>query len=964
MARIMTLRALIVLLTISVIWPQYANAIATKIYWGDVNNSKIQRANPDGSNIEDIVIGGAPLASGIALDPAGGKMYWNDRIGAAVLRSNLDGSFVETLLTVGAALKGRITLDLVGRKMYFAGHGVQRANLDGTGIEDLVPDFDVGFPTSARGIALDLASSKMYWTELGNATIGASSRRIRRANLDGSSIENLVTGLPDPNAIALDISAGKMYWSNDLGRTIQRANLDGTNVETLVPAISTRRRIAAFAIDLGDLKMYWTERNGTIRRANLDGSQIEDVLSGLGSNLNALALLPGIPVKFAITSFISSLKLGDFYSQQLEIRAGIPSFTWSLVSGALPVGINLSSDGILSGTPIVLGTSIFTLRVTDSLNDITDKTFSVNVLTNLPPADIQINKTGTQAVPGRDMEYFILLENKGGTTANDIDVFELFTPPEFFSLKGTTPPHNFADEIGVNWVVPSLASGESKVFTYRVALSPLVAIGENVNGRVCFATGNETVDSVCTAACGIDLPPPTSTNNACRKCISDHGTVSCSDFDQPGTGPKDPNEKLVVANKFIQPNQLLVYPIHFENIGAIEALDVFVTDGLDANLDLSTLTLLTPNGASVDSATSTVKWDLIGRNLLPGETGNVLFSIRPKPGLPSGTEIRNNAEIQFEVFETLVTPDVVNIIDSTPPICEMDQLLTITPTMNFTISWQGTDAVGEVDHFSVFISENGGGFTPLLEETRSTQATFSGENGKTYGFFCSAVDTAGNIENQAIEAEVTTTVVINQPPTANAGIDQTLECTGTSSNVILDGSGSSDPDGDPLTYSWTGPFGTVNGQTPTVSLLLGNHTITLSVDDGNGGADSDTVDITIEDTVAPDVTVSVSPDTLWPPNHKLKTITATVSTSDACDASPTIRLVSITSDEPDNGVGDGNTVNDIQGANFGTNDTTFQLRSERQGGGNGRTYTITYEAEDVSGNSITKEATVTVPHNQ
>ena len=77
-----------------------------------------------------------------------------------------------------------------------------------------------------------------------------------------------------------------------------------------------------------------------------------------------------------------------------------------------------------------------------------------------------------------------------------------------------------------------------------------------------------------------------------------------------------------------------------------------------------------------------------------------------------------------------------------------------------------------------------------------------------------------------------------------------------------------------------------------------------------------------------------------------------------------MRLVSITSNEPDNGKGDGNTVNDIQGAAFGTDDREFKLRSERSGRGSGRVYTITYEAEDQSGNTTTAEVTVTVPHDR
>ncbi len=118
------------------------------------------------------------------------------------------------------------------------------------------------------------------------------------------------------------------------------------------------------------------------------------------------------------------------------------------------------------------------------------------------------------------------------------------------------------------------------------------------------------------------------------------------------------------------------------------------------------------------------------------------------------------------------------------------------------------------------------------------------------------------------------------------------------------------------------------------------------------------------DTTPPIVTLTVAPTVLWPPNHKMITINAIVTTEDICDPDPEIRLVSITSNEPDNGQGDGNTVNDIQNAEFGTEDLSFQLRAERSGKGTGRVYTITYEAEDGSGNVGMASAMVTVPKNQ
>jgi hypothetical protein len=96
---------------------------------------------------------------------------------------------------------------------------------------------------------------------------------------------------------------------------------------------------------------------------------------------------------------------------------------------------------------------------------------------------------------------------------------------------------------------------------------------------------------------------------------------------------------------------------------------------------------------------------------------------------------------------------------------------------------------------------------------------------------------------------------------------------------------------------------------------------------------------------------------LWPANHKYVDVAATVVVSDNFDPSPTVTLVSVTSNEPDNGEDDGNTVDDI----VIVGDYEFELRAERSGVGTGRTYTITYEATDSCGNSTTGSAVVSVP---
>jgi hypothetical protein len=118
------------------------------------------------------------------------------------------------------------------------------------------------------------------------------------------------------------------------------------------------------------------------------------------------------------------------------------------------------------------------------------------------------------------------------------------------------------------------------------------------------------------------------------------------------------------------------------------------------------------------------------------------------------------------------------------------------------------------------------------------------------------------------------------------------------------------------------------------------------------------------DTVPPVIEITLSPDVLWPPNHKLVEVCATVTTFDVCDADPDITLDSITSSEDDDGLGDGNTVDDVQGADYGSDDDCFFLRSERSGLGDGRIYTVTYCATDAAGNVTCATAEVTVPHDQ
>lgn len=153
-------------------------------------------------------------------------------------------------------------------------------------------------------------------------------------------------------------------------------------------------------------------------------------------------------------------------------------------------------------------------------------------------------------------------------------------------------------------------------------------------------------------------------------------------------------------------------------------------------------------------------------------------------------------------------------------------------------------------------------------------------------------------------------------------------------------------------------FGAITGTTtdPTSYSVQGSYIVHWVYDDGNGGVTNQNQNVIINDNANPTISVSLSPNSLWPPNNQMVDITATISTSDNCDGALTVTLVSITSSEAGSGF--------YNLADLGTDDREFQLKAQRNGNGNGRTYTVTYSVSDGNGNSATASATVFVAHSQ
>ena len=238
-----------------------------KIYWIDnpVNflqnpvNLIVKRANLDGSNTEVVINPGEMIAVPgkrryfpftITLDTNANKIYWGNVNGPwGITRADYDGSNIEDIRIIppGGAVFGKtidaesIELDVKSNKIYWAdsfNDGIGRANYDGSNYEQLI-----NLP-GPLGLALDLNNRKMYWTD-GILNI------IERSSLNGNNIETLVTELKFPYDIVLDVRSDKMYWLELEGKGgIKRANLDGSNVTEILTDIEN---IGWIALDLHNI---------------------------------------------------------------------------------------------------------------------------------------------------------------------------------------------------------------------------------------------------------------------------------------------------------------------------------------------------------------------------------------------------------------------------------------------------------------------------------------------------------------------------------------------------------------------------------------------------------------------------------------------------------------------------------------------------------------------------------------
>lgn len=210
----------------------------------------------------------------------------------------------------------------------------------------------------------------------------------------------------------------------------------------------------------------------------------------------------------------------------------------------------------------------------------------------------------------------------------------------------------------------------------------------------------------------------------------------------------------------------------------------------------------------------------------------------------------------------------------------------------------------------------------------------------------------------------------NNAPVVACPEPSTVECGGP----ITIASSVSDPEGDALVVVWfvngtviqTNELAAGSTTMPVAVPLvaefpLGTNLVSLVVTDSAGNKTVCSTTVTVVDTIPPSIiSVTSTPNVLWPPNHKMIAVRLTAMVRDLCGGT-SWKITGISSSEAVNDKGSGNTAPDweITGLH------TAKLRAERSGITGPRFYTITVVATDGAGNeSQPRTVTVTVPHDQ
>ena len=254
--------------------------------------------------------------------------------------------------------------------------------------------------------------------------------------------------------------------------------------------------------------------------------------------------------------------------------------------------------------------------------------------------------------------------NKGNQQSGT-DTLRLLCDPSVAIISADIP-WSFKSENSFCWIVKNL--NPSDVFTIQVVDS--VSIKTNIGTLI------------------------TLTTSISQKSTDLNKLNNQSLFSQKTVGAVDPNDMHVYVhenddNSFVGKNDTLHYRINFQNIGNYEATNVIVTSQIPEGVDAETFTQgVASSNYNVSISGNTITW-IFDSILLPykdaneaGSNGFVEFTMQLNANTSAGSIIMNEAQVQFDYEDPIVTNRVANTVKSEAN-GNYEMLLFPNPSSNF-----------------------------------------------------------------------------------------------------------------------------------------------------------------------------------------------------------------------------------------------------------------------------------------